>query len=178
MAEHARCQIDLPSEETTERFARAFARVARPRLVIVLDGDLGAGKTTWVRAVLRAWGWNGPVRSPTYTLHETYDCAGVGRIHHLDLYRLAAPDELADLGLADLWAVPAVWFIEWPSRGVGHLPPIDVIMQWQHAMPGRRVRLSSSSAAGASVCDRWLDILQQQAASPSSPRIEITKLSG
>ena len=100
--------VDLPTVEATEAFGEAFARVGRPPLVIVLDGDLGAGKTTWVRAVLRAWGWTGPVRSPTYTLHETYDCATIARIHHLDLYRLAAPDELAELGLADLWTVPAV----------------------------------------------------------------------
>ena len=169
--------VDLPSPEATESFGEAFARVGGPPLVVVLDGDLGAGKTTWVRAVLRAWGWRGPVRSPTYTLHETYECPGVGRMHHLDLYRLATPDELADLGLADLWPVPAVWFIEWPSRGLGHLPPIDLTLQWHHQRAGRRVHLSASSAAGSAVLARWIDVLQQQAAGPSCCRIEIITLS-
>lgn len=153
MSEWPIWSVDLPTVEATEAFGEAFACAARPALVTVLDGDLGAGKTTWVRAVLRAWGWTGPVRSPTYTLHETYDCATVGRIHHLDLYRLAAPDELAELGLADLWTVPAVWFFEWPSRGRGHLPPIDLTLQWRHQTAGRRVRLGierhRSSRAGS-----------------------------
>lgn len=177
MSEWPIWSVDLPTVEATEAFGEAFACAARPALVTVLDGDLGAGKTTWVRAVLRAWGWTGPVRSPTYTLHETYDCATVGRIHHLDLYRLAAPDELAELGLADLWTVPAVWFFEWPSRGRGHLPPIDLTLQWRHQTAGRRVRLSASSATGAAVLARWIEFLQQHAATPSYPPIEIIKLS-
>lgn len=157
-------QLELPDEAATELFARGFAQYARPRLVVLLSGDLGAGKTTWVRAALRAWGWAGTVRSPTYTLLETYHTTAVGPVHHLDLYRLRAPEELEELGLADLWPVPAVWFIEWPSQGAGYLPPADLMLDWIHATSGRQVRLAASSGAGEAVLAPWAPNLKQWAA--------------
>lgn len=154
-------QLDLPDVAATETFAQSFAHCAQPPLVVLLSGDLGAGKTTWVRAVLRAWGWTGTVRSPTYTLLETYDTTSVGLVHHLDLYRLRTPEELEDLGLADLWPAPAVWFIEWPAQGAGHLPPADLALDWVHEMSGRQVRLAASSEKGECLLAQWSRALKQ-----------------
>jgi tRNA threonylcarbamoyladenosine biosynthesis protein TsaE len=112
----------------TEAFGAELAK-ARPSgdslRVIELSGDLGAGKTTLVRGLLRECGISGPVRSPTYTLVETY-LAGSTTFVHLDLYRLSDPSELENLGLRD-WAEPGyVWLIEWPERGAGRLPAADL----------------------------------------------------
>jgi len=170
-------QLDLPEVATTEAFAQSFAHCARARLVVLLSGDLGAGKTTWVRAVLRAWGWAGTVRSPTYTLLETYDATAVGPVHHLDLYRLRTPDELEDLGLADLWPAPAVWFIEWPSQGAGHLPPADLTLDWVHKTAGRQVRLVAASEMGERLMAQWTPALKQWGAMQTCQTDEESSLS-
>lgn len=143
--------LELPDESATEDFARGFARCARPPLVIFLAGEVGVGKTTWARAVLRAWGWTGSVRSPTYTLLESYENTAVGPVHHLDLYRIRSSEELTDLGLADLWPVPAIWFIEWPEQGKGYLPPPDLVLDWSHEKERRQVRLTATSAMGENI---------------------------
>lgn len=170
-------QLDLPDVAATETFAQSFAHYAQPPLVVLLSGDLGAGKTTWVRAVLRAWGWAGTVRSPTYTLLETYDATAIGPVHHLDLYRLRTPEELEDLGLADLWPTPAVWFIEWPTQGAGHLPPADLTLDWIHSPPGRQIRLAAFSAAGQGLLAQWIPVLKQQGARKINQENEETDLS-
>lgn len=170
-------QLDLPDVAATETFAQSFAHYARARLVVLLSGDLGAGKTTWVRAVLRAWGWAGTVRSPTYTLLETYDATAVGPVHHLDLYRLRTPDELEDLGLADLWPTPAVWFIEWPTQGAGHLPPADLRLDWVHKTAGRQVRLVAASEMGECLLAQWAPALKQWGAVQTCQTDEESSLS-
>lgn len=93
-------------------------------LVVYLMGDLGAGKTTLARGFLHALGITGAIRSPTYTLLETYEAAGL-TVVHLDLYRLRDPSELEPLGLRDLARPGYLWLIEWPERGAGWLPPPD-----------------------------------------------------
>lgn len=115
-----------------------LAAALRPPAVVALDGPLGAGKTTLVRGWLRALGHTGPVRSPTYTLLETYVLEGV-RVHHLDLYRLTDPEELELIGVRDLAADDALWLIEWPQRGGGRLPPIDWRLRIEHDGMARRV---------------------------------------
>ncbi|HET6725244.1 MAG TPA: tRNA (adenosine(37)-N6)-threonylcarbamoyltransferase complex ATPase subunit type 1 TsaE [Gammaproteobacteria bacterium] len=111
-------------------------------LVVTLHGDLGAGKTTLVRAILRTLGVTGHVRSPTYTLVEPYDIGG-RRAWHLDLYRLSDPEELEFLGIRDLDPANDLIFIEWPERGRGLLPPIDLAIDIAVAEPGgRKVTLS------------------------------------
>lgn len=92
---------------------------------VLLTGDLGAGKTTLCRGILRAYGHAGAVKSPTYTLLEPYELDGV-RVLHLDLYRIARADELAFVGLDELLAEPGIRLIEWPERGAGMLPPADI----------------------------------------------------
>ncbi len=112
------------SADDTAALGAALARLVAAPCVIALEGPLGAGKTTFVRGFLRARGCEGLVRSPTYTLIETYPL-DEGPVHHLDLYRLADPEELEYLGVRDLVTDDSIWLIEWPERGRGFLPPFD-----------------------------------------------------
>jgi tRNA threonylcarbamoyladenosine biosynthesis protein TsaE len=105
------------SAAETEALGAALARELRPGDVVLLSGELGAGKTTFVRGALRALGVAGPVTSPTFTLARRYDGDGVG-ISHLDLHRLAgAPDEEDDALLDDEVAASRITFVEWPEMG-------------------------------------------------------------
>jgi tRNA threonylcarbamoyladenosine biosynthesis protein TsaE len=113
-------KAELDSEAKLTAFAASFARALNAArawpLVIGLRGDLGSGKTTWVRAMLRGLGYEGRVPSPTYTLLEQYACGGLSVVH-LDLYRLRGSEELENLGLRDWLADPERWIaVEWPER--------------------------------------------------------------
>ena len=119
--------------------------------VVTLQGELGAGKTTLVGGVLAALGIPGPARSPTYTLIEPYETPQL-RLFHLDLYRLADPQEVEALGIRDLLEPDAVLLIEWPERGAGALPPADLAIAIRYASveaDGRELALTASSPAGA-----------------------------
>ena len=134
--------------------ARLTALAARlaPRLgeggVVYLVGELGAGKTTFARALLRALGVGERVKSPTYSLIESYRVGDLD-IHHLDLYRIADPGELEWLGLADLVGTRALLVVEWPERGAGALPAADLIARLAHAGHTRALVLQARSARGA-----------------------------
>ena len=121
--------LAMRSHADTEAVGARLAQSRPPRpdsiSVVHLSGDLGAGKTTLARGFLRASGFNGVVRSPTYTLLETYDTAA-GTVVHLDLYRLRDPSELEPLGLRDWDRAGYVWLIEWPERGGERVPPADL----------------------------------------------------
>lgn len=118
--------------------------------VLALSGPLGAGKSSLARAMLRALGVTGAVRSPTYTLLERYAVPG-GEALHLDLYRLGSASELEFLGLDD--ANDAVlWLVEWPERGAGALPAFDLKIELTLAGEGRAADLSAQNAVG----ERWL----------------------
>lgn len=133
----------------TEALARALAG-SRPAIAVLhLAGDLGAGKSTLARALLRGLGVQGPIRSPTYTLVERYAVPG-GEAWHLDLYRIADPGELEFLGLDP--ADATLWLVEWPDRGIGGLPAADLRVQLDHAATGRQATLTACSPAG----DAWL----------------------
>lgn len=120
---------------------------ASPPLRIALHGDLGAGKTTLVGGLLGALGHQGPVRSPTYTLIEPYQLAGL-ELQHCDLYRLGSPDAVAELGLRDLLVPGAVLLVEWPERAGALLEPWDLWLEIEYAGAGRRLRAIAASAAG------------------------------
>lgn len=133
----------LPDVEATEAFGGqlilcpAFNEFNH----VHLQGDLGAGKTTLVRGMLRALGYTGAVRSPTYTLMEPYVLAE-REVLHLDLYRLADPEELEYLGLREQSGGGTLWLVEWPERGRGWLPVPDLVVNLAQQLPGRRVTLS------------------------------------
>ena len=132
------------------------------RGVVWLQGDLGAGKTTLVRSLLRGLGYAGRVKSPTYTLLEPYELDD-RMVYHLDLYRLAAPDELEWLGIRDLLTDNDLLLVEWPERGQGMLPEPDLDLVIDYAGEGRRLSARVTTERGA-----------RMLASLSLPGMEIT----
>ena len=132
------------------------------RGVVWLQGDLGAGKTTLVRSLLRGLGYAGRVKSPTYTLLEPYELDD-RMVYHLDLYRLAAPDELEWLGIRDLLTDNDLLLVEWPERGQGVLPEPDLDLVIDYAGEGRRLSARVPTERGA-----------RMLASLSLPGMEIT----
>ena len=129
---------------------RALPRCGTDAIVIGIEGELGAGKTTFVAGVLAELGVRGPVRSPTYTLIEPYETSG-RTVHHLDLYRLTDPREADALGIRDLLNPCSVLLIEWPSRAAGRLPQTDVDLDIRYetdAPAGRTLNLVSNTPCG------------------------------
>lgn len=148
--------------EDTERFGERLA-ASRPRAdvlaTVYLQGDLGAGKTTFARGFLRGCGVTGPVRSPTYSLMEVHELPEIS-IVHLDLYRLREAAELETLGLRD-WARPGhFWLIEWPDRGGGLLPPPDLSVELRGGPRGHEINVAATSELGR----RWLKLVELQPA--------------
>ncbi len=141
--------VALADARATEALGAALARAAPGPLQVHLEGDLGAGKTTLARGFLRALGHQGPVRSPTYTLLESYELPGA-RVHHLDLYRLADPGEVEYLGLRDLLAGGHL-LVEWPGRGAGWLPQPQLRVQLSPSGGGRLARIEATDEAGRKV---------------------------
>ncbi|MBI5451484.1 MAG: tRNA (adenosine(37)-N6)-threonylcarbamoyltransferase complex ATPase subunit type 1 TsaE [Gammaproteobacteria bacterium] len=121
-------------------------------LVIHLVGDLGAGKTTLVRGLLRGLGYAGTVRSPTYALIESYEIAGI-TVHHFDLYRLTDPGELEYIGIRDL-AANSLLLVEWPEHGAGVIPAPDLVIRIGHDGERRHVELVARSGFGQRIIDR------------------------
>lgn len=133
--------ITIPSCTAMLQLGALLASNLQPPALIFLCGDLGAGKTTLVRGVLRALGWQQAVKSPTYTLVESY-LIGDKAYHHFDLYRLADPEELAFLGFRDYLSAESVCFIEWPERGSGLLPVPDLEIAIEYTGKSRRIKFS------------------------------------
>lgn len=117
--------IDLPDENATAALAGRLAALARPSDVIALKGELGAGKTSFARAFIRARGGDEDVPSPTFTLVQIYDLPG-GQVWHFDLYRLRAAEEAWELGIEDAFS-EGIALVEWPER-LGVLLPLRRLM--------------------------------------------------
>ena len=130
------------SGEETEALGGSLLGVAPPAnapcRVVTLSGELGAGKSTFARGVLRSLGVQGTIKSPSYTLMETYELPSVQALH-LDLYRLRDPEELENLGLADYHRPGHLWLIEWPERGAGRLPQPDLGFVFSITNDGHRI---------------------------------------
>lgn len=133
--------VYLPDEEATLDFAARLQTTLPPGYVVFLHGNLGAGKTTLVRGYLRAAGYQGTVKSPTYTLVEEYALAD-RTIYHFDLYRLNDPEELEWMGIRDYFRPDSLCFVEWPEKGEGFLPPPDLEIDLEPENTGRRLRIS------------------------------------
>lgn len=134
-------RVELADEAATLELGAGLARTLSGGGVVYLHGDLGAGKTTLARGLLRAAGVQGTLRSPTYTLMEPY-AAGGRSFLHLDLYRLADPSEVEQLGLRDYPVETTVWLVEWPEKGVGFLPRPDLEVHLSIDGPGRVATLA------------------------------------
>lgn len=149
--------IDLADSGRTEVLGQALAR-GLPGLgggaVVYLKGELGAGKTTCVRSLLRTLGVVGVVRSPTYTLVETYVLPSRTCVH-VDLYRLQSLSEVDELGLRDTVGRDCLLLVEWPERGGGHLPPADLDLTLWYVGDARRAGLQAQSLTGTA----WLENL-------------------
>ncbi|MGE5319468.1 MAG: tRNA (adenosine(37)-N6)-threonylcarbamoyltransferase complex ATPase subunit type 1 TsaE [Hyphomicrobiaceae bacterium] len=143
-----RCRCHLADEAATLVFGAQLARGLQPGLTFYLEGDLGAGKTTLVRGVLRALGYGGRVKSPTYTLAESYSLPAF-ELYHFDLYRMHDPREWLDAGFRDVSGGYAVSLIEWPEKAAGWLPPPDVIIRLTIADDAREIECEAASPRGA-----------------------------
>lgn len=141
------------TEALGHAFARAIIALHPSQLCIYLEGELGAGKTTFTRAMLAGLGYQGRVPSPTYTLLEPYAVAGF-QLLHADLYRLRDPAELEYLAIADLFGTDCLLLVEWPERGHGRLPAADLRLCFSIADTGRLVVFEAMTAAGASLLEQ------------------------
>jgi tRNA threonylcarbamoyladenosine biosynthesis protein TsaE len=143
-------RFHLADEGATERVGAALVRALVGGMVVTLHGDLGSGKTTVVRGALRAMGWTGPVKSPTYTLVEHYLFSRL-YFYHFDFYRFTDPAEWETAGFAECFRDDAVCLVEWPERVAGLLPLADVDIALSYPpsdAPGRDLVLSIHGQAG------------------------------
>lgn len=144
---------ELPDEDATRAFGTQFADALEGGVVVYLRGELGAGKTSFARALLTALGVGERIKSPTYSLVEGYQ-AKERAAWHLDLYRIADPGELEWLGLDALSDPTAVVLVEWPERGRGALPVSDVELEFVYSGHGRRAQIQSRTSRGAGLLAR------------------------
>lgn len=140
----------LATEDAQLVFGGHLAKVIQDGTVIFLHGPLGAGKTTLTRGFLRGLGYEGKVKSPTYTLVEPYEVADK-KIFHFDLYRLNHAEELEHIGINEYFSAESICLIEWPEKGFPLLPPSDIDCYISINQQGRDVRLQAHSAKGAQV---------------------------
>jgi tRNA threonylcarbamoyladenosine biosynthesis protein TsaE len=137
----------LASEAETTAFGAALAPLLRPGMVIYLCGDLGAGKTTLARGVLRALGITERIKSPTYTLVEPYVVSKL-YLYHFDFYRFSRSDEWVEAGFREYFNRDAVCLVEWPEKAGGQLPAPDVRIKMDVDGSGRSVTISAYTEAG------------------------------
>ena len=149
-------RLPLADEAATLDFGRRLGKAAdacKEGLIVHLHGDLGAGKTTLTRGFLRAFGYEGAVKSPTYTLVEPYALPR-RNIYHFDLYRLAGAEEVDFLGVEDYFQPPNISLIEWAERGGDRIPKPDLRLELTIIGRARELCCEAKSAAGAAISRR------------------------
>ena len=150
-------RIDWPDEAATQAFAQTLAaRPAAAQALMTLHGDLGAGKTTFVRYLLAALGVQGRVKSPTYAVVEPYTLDSEGgnglNIWHFDFYRFHDPREWEEAGFRDIFASPGLKLVEWPDKAGVYLPPADLVLAIEVLDNGaRQVTLTAQTALGTAL---------------------------
>ena len=141
----------LADEQAMSDFGARIARVTQGHGLIFLEGNLGMGKTTLSRGIIRGLGHVGAVKSPTFTLVEPYEIGDV-RAFHFDLYRLVDPEELEFLGIRDYFEDDALCLIEWPQKGAGFLPKADLTITISPQDSGRSLNILSQGSRGEAWC--------------------------
>jgi len=154
----------LADEAATISIGTGLAQVLRnantqQALVVYLNGDLGAGKTTLTRGFVRGMGHQGNVKSPTYTIVEPYELAN-WRVFHFDLYRLADPEELEYMGIRDYFNDDCCCFIEWPEKGAGLLAKADIIINMAYQDEQRIIKLQAQTNHGEDVIASLAQIIK------------------
>lgn len=146
-------EIFLADENDTLKLGERFAQLISPPLIIWLEGDLGAGKTTFTRGLLNALGYNGAVKSPTYNIVETYPFKSFN-LHHFDLYRFQNPEEWLDAGLDELITADSIILMEWPQFGGDLAPPADIILNITIKSSGRTVQINAVTTNGTKTLNK------------------------
>ncbi|WP_415763793.1 tRNA (adenosine(37)-N6)-threonylcarbamoyltransferase complex ATPase subunit type 1 TsaE [Pseudomonas sp. CP4] len=141
----------LADEQAMSDFGARIARVTQGHGLIFLEGNLGMGKTTLSRGIIRGLGHVGAVKSPTFTLVEPYEIGEV-RAFHFDLYRLVDPEELEFLGIRDYFEDDALCLIEWPDKGAGFLPKPDLTITIGPQDSGRSLKILAQGSRGEAWC--------------------------
>lgn len=155
MSLHPGFQFDLPDEAATLALGGRLGRALGAGLSIWLQGDLGAGKTTLTRGVLRELGFAGRVKSPTYTLVELYELSRFN-LYHFDLYRFTDPDEWEDAGFREYFNAAGVCLVEWPDKAGGRLPQPDLRVRFEIPEAGRSVWIEGLTEAGRACIARLI----------------------
>jgi tRNA threonylcarbamoyladenosine biosynthesis protein TsaE len=168
-------EIYLADERATMKIAASVAKLLDGRGLVFLEGQLGAGKTTFCRGILRAMGYNGAVKSPTFTLVEPYDLIR-GQVYHFDLYRLNDPEELEYVGVDDYLHGDGLCLVEWPERGRNFLPDCDLSIQLTIELrdaielsdktepddQGRRLCIEGKSSQGQKICQILTELQKKE----------------
>ena len=141
----------LADEQAMSDFGARIARITEGHGLIFLEGNLGMGKTTLSRGIIRGLGHVGAVKSPTFTLVEPYEIGDI-RAFHFDLYRLVDPEELEFLGIRDYFEDDALCLIEWPDKGAGFLPKPDLTITISPQDSGRSLKILSQGSRGEIWC--------------------------
>jgi tRNA threonylcarbamoyladenosine biosynthesis protein TsaE len=150
--------LTLATPAQTRKLARVLAAHLRPPALVTVEGDLGTGKTTLVREVLRARGVRGTITSPSFTLAQSYHGRDGEPLHHLDLYRLSRGADAESFAWDDYLGPDAITFVEWPAAGSDALPPADLRIELDHRTPNSRTaRLSGEPALEAGVATAMTD---------------------
>lgn len=147
--------LSILNEEAMLEFGGRLACCCSPPLLIFLHGDLGAGKTTFVRGFLQGLGYSGKVKSPSYNLVEAYELPQKS-IFHFDFYRIQDPQELDFIGIQDDWRPTAIFLVEWPEKAAQLLPPVDLACHFEFAGKGRKLRVDAKTASGEAVLSRLI----------------------
>ena len=150
-------KMHLPDEAATRAQGARLARVIEPGLLVYLHGDLGSGKTTLARGLLRGLGYQGRVKSPTYTLVELYTFSRLN-LYHFDFYRFRDPKEWRDAGFPEYFSGASVCLVEWPEKAAGLLPVADLEIAFEFAGDGRDLEIRAGTESGNACLNRLMQM--------------------